>query len=122
MSMLSQYLESAHDVEVEGMNIEAGTLQLRIQSRGVGQAFLQLTSWQIIQDLAQLLQSLGPNTELLLDIIGTDEYAVDLLVLSKGGMLGFRSETNRDTFIAIQQRSISYQHWEFLAKGYFEGF
>jgi ABC-type glycerol-3-phosphate transport system substrate-binding protein len=122
MSMLGSYLATANDVEVVGMNIEAGTLQMNVQSRGSSRSFLQLTAWQIIQDLAQLLQSLGPNTELLLDIIGTDEYAVDLIVLSEDGSVGYRSETNRDTFIAIQQRSISYQHWELLANGHFEEF
>lgn len=122
MSMLGQYLATANDVEVVGMNIEAGTLQMSVQSRGSSRSFLQLTSWQIIQDIAQILQLLGPNTELLIDIIGTEDYAVDLLVLSEDGSVGYRSETNRETFIAVQERSISNLEWEPLANGHFEEF
>ena len=120
MTMFGQYLATAHDVEVEGVSIEPATLLMRIQSHGSGRSFLRLTSWQIIQDIAQLLKLLGPNTELLIEIIGTDDYAVDLLVLSEDGSVGFRSVTNRETFIAIQEGSISYQEWEVLANGHFE--
>lgn len=122
MTMLGSYLSTAHDVEIEGMNIEVGTLQMRIRSHGSGQSFLRLTSWQIIYDLAQLLQLLGPNTELLIDIIGAEEYAVDLLVLSEDGSLGYRSETDRETFIAIQERAMSNQQWELHANGHFDDF
>lgn len=122
MSMLGNYLATASDIEVVGMNIEAGTLQMRVQSSGSSRSFLRLTSWQIIQDFAQILQLLGPNTELLIDIIGTEDYALDLLVLSEDGSVGYRSETNRETFIAVQGRSITNQQWELLANGYFEEF
>lgn len=122
MSMLGSYLATANDVEVVGMNIEAGTLQMNVQSRGSSRSFLQLTAWQIIQDIAQILQLLGPNTELLIDMIGTEDYAVDLLVLSEDGSVGYRSETNRETFIAIQEKSISNLEWEPLANGHYEEF
>ena len=112
MSMLGSYLATAHDVEVEGMNIEPGALEILIQSRGSSPSFLQITSWQITQDLAQLLQLLGPNTELLTEIIGTEEYYLDLLVLSEDGSLGYRSLTNRETILAIQEGSISNWQWE----------
>lgn len=122
MAMFGQYLTTAHDVEVEGMSIETGTLLMRIQSHGSGRSFLRLTSWQIIQDIAQLLKLLGPNTELLNEIIGTDDYNVDLLVLSEDGSVGYRSVTNRETFIAVQENTISNTQWEMLANGYFEDF
>lgn len=79
-------------------------------------------SWQIINDLAQLLQFLGPNAEMLSEVIGSEEYAVDLLVLSEDGSLGFRSETGREIFIAIQGDVVSNQQWEILANGHFEEF
>jgi hypothetical protein len=95
---------------------------MRVQSHGSGQSFLRLMSWQIINDLTQLLQFLGPNTELLIDVLGSEEYAVDLLVLSEDGNLGFRSETDRETFNAIQEDAVSNQQWEILANGHFEEF
>ena len=122
MSMLGSYLAPADDVEVVEMNIEAGTLQMRIQSRSSSGSYLQIISWQITQDLAQLLQLLGPNTELLNEIIGTEDYYLDLLVLSEDGSLGYRSLTNRETILAIQEGSISNWQWELLANGYFEEF
>lgn len=120
--MLGEYLTTQHEAELLGMEIEGGTLVIRIQPHGSGQSFLRLVSWQIIRDMAQLLQLLGPNTELLIDIIGTEEYGVNLLVLSEDGSLGFRSETNRETLLAIQEGAVSNQQWEILANGHFEEF
>jgi len=122
MSQLGSFLAASHDVDVIDMDIEGGTLQIRVRSHGSGQSLLQLTSWQIIQDLAQLLQLLGPNVDLLIDIIGTEEYSVALLVLSDDESFGYRSETSRETFNAIQLRSVSNQQREILANGQFEEF
>jgi hypothetical protein len=122
MSQLGSFLATSHDVDIMGMDIEAGTLQIRVRSHGTTQSLLRLTSWQIIQDLAQLLQLLGPNADLLIDIIGTEEYSVDLLVLSDDESMGYRSETSRETFNAVQSRSVSNQQWEILANGHFEEF
>lgn len=120
--MLGEYLTTQHDAEILGMKIESGSLVIRVQSHGSGQSFLRLMSWQIINDLAQLLQFLGPNAEMLSEVIGSEEYAVDLLVLSEDGSLGFRSETGREIFIAIQGDVVSNQQWEILANGHFEEF
>ncbi len=122
MSQLGSFLATSHDVEIMDMDIEAGTLQMRVRSHGTGESFLRLTSWQIIQDLAQLLQLLGPNADLLIDIIGAEEYSVALLVLSDDESMGYRSETSRETFNAVQSRSVSNQQWEILANGRFEDF
>ena len=54
MSMLGSYLATAHDVEVEGMSIKPGALEMRIQPHESSPSFLRITSWQITQDLAQL--------------------------------------------------------------------
>lgn len=120
LSQLGSFLASSHDVDIMDMDIEAGTLQIRVRSHRPGQSLLRITSWQIIQDLAQLLQLLGPNADLLIDIIGTEEYSVALLVLSENESMGYRSETSRETFNAVQSRSVSNQQWEILANGRFE--
>ncbi len=104
------------------MSIKPGALEMRIQSRGSSPSFLRITSWQITQDLAQLLQLLGPTSELLSEIISTEEYYLDILVLSEDGSLGYRSRTNRETILAIQEGSISNWQWELLANGYYEEF
>ncbi len=122
LSQLGSFLATSHDVDIMDLDIEAGTLQMRVRSHGTGESFLRLTSWQIIQDLAQLLQLLGPNADLLIDIIGAEEYSVALLVLSDNESMGYRSETSRETFNAVQSRSVSNQQWEVLANGYFEEF
>lgn len=122
MSQLGSFLATSHDVDIMDMSIEAGTLQMRVRSHGTGESFLRLTSWQIIQDLAQLLQLLGPNADLLIDIIGAEEYSVALLVLSDDESMGYRSETSSETFNAVQSRSVSNQQWEILANGHFEEF
>ena len=122
LSQLGSFLATSHDVDVMDLDIEAGTLQIRVQSHRPGESLLRITSWQIIQDLAQLLQLIGPNADLLVDIIGTEEYSVALLVLSVDESLGYRSETSRETFNAVQSRSVSNQQWEVLANGHFEEF
>jgi hypothetical protein len=122
MTMLGTYLSTSHDSDIEAMSIESGTLLMRVKTRGSGRSFLRLTSWQIIQDLASLLQLLDPDTGLLEEIIGSEEYVLDLLVLSEDGSVGYRSETTREIFIAIQERAVSSQQWEILANGNFEEF
>jgi hypothetical protein len=59
---------------------------------------------------------------LLTEIIGTEEYYLDLLVLSEDGSLGYRSRKNKETILAIQAGSLSNVQWELLANGYFEEF
>lgn len=120
--MLRTYLSTSHDIDVETILIESGTLQVHVVTRSSSRAFLQLVSWKIIQDLAGLLQLLGPNTEVMIDIIGTEEYALDLLVLSEDGSMGYRSNTDRETFNSVQGGAIDQQQWELLAGGQFEDF
>lgn len=122
MTMLSTYLATNHDSEIEAMTIEEGTLYMTVRTKGSAPSFLRITSWQIVYDLAQLLKLLGPNTELLIDVIGTEDYVLELLVLSEDGSLGYRSETSQWTFLAVQERRINSRHWETLANGKSEGF
>ena len=120
--MLNTYISSNHDSEIEGVTIEAGKLQMRVRTKGTAPSFLRLSSWLIIRDLTQILQLLGPNTEILIDIIGAEDYALELIVLSEDGSLGYVSETSRWTFNELQEGRIDREQWEILADGHTEGF
>jgi hypothetical protein len=122
MSMLSTYLATNHDSEIEEMKIETGTLHMTVRTKGSAPSFLRLSSWLIIDDLAQLLRLLGPNSELLIDIVGAEDYVLDLIVLSEDGSLGYVSETSRWTFNELQEGRIDRDDWETLAHGRTEGF
>ena len=95
---------------------------MTVRTKGSAPSFLQLSSWLIIKDLAQILQLLGPNTEILIDIIGAEEYTLKLIVLSEDGTLGYVSETSRSTFKELQEGRIDQEQWENLSHGHTEDF
>lgn len=112
LNLLTQYLESLYSIDITEVEIKNSTLEIKIETNLSTREDLRSASWRLFRDFALKLKELSPEADPLVDLIGVNEYRVELKVFSSDGSLVYQSETYRETLKRVQADQISQSEWE----------
>jgi hypothetical protein len=102
---------SVSDVEtITTSRINNGRLEIELKTMWASEDRQANVSYEIIQALAEILvDGMPPKTAA--EIVGSDEFIVDLVTYSTNGDYRYESTTNYDTLLKVHNKSITYDEW-----------
>ncbi len=66
-------------------------------------------SWNVVTLIAEVFSALGPGQRF--NLTGSEDFVFSLTTYSDNGDYRYYSETNYETFVRLNNRSISYNEW-----------
>ena len=111
-------LEKLDDVErVNLVKFDEGVYEIEIQTVWASQDSQPEVSWLIVTLMARVFADASPGQRMTLT--GSEELTLVLTSYSTNGDFRYKSETDIDTMIRVNNRSISYEDWILLANAGF---
>lgn len=104
------YLEGLYDVErVNLVRWDEGLLEIEVKTRYHSHSNQPDVSWQIIVAMADGLAGLSPSQRMALT--GSEGLYIELTTYSTDGGYRYRSQTEFDTLVRLNNRAIGYEEW-----------